>query len=302
MNLAHYPQQISSSNTRTTTFAIQELLNLTSTDFATARAYADHQAYTAYLSRSSLFPSYQHSTGPFINQDASITSAHHSHSNFFQQFLPTNTNTLLESLQDNLDGDIQIINNGNANDGINVKCNTNGMNSNVINKKKQCKRRHRTTFTSHQVDELEKAFKDVHYPDIFARELLAVKTDLSEDRIQWRKTEKTWGKATVMAEYGLYGAMVRHSLPLPDTIVKSAKDGIDTSCAPWLLGMHRKSLEAAEQLKNMVKDDDDDDDDDDNCSSTHSRKSPIQIAETMKSESIATLRAKAQEHNAKRQQ
>ena len=121
---------------------------------------------------------------------------------------------------------------------------------------------------------------------------------------QWRKTEKTWGKATVMAEYGLYGAMVRHSLPLPDTIVKTAKDGIETSCAPWLLGMHRKSLEAAEQLKNMVKyngghEDDDDDDGDDDCSSTHSRKSSAHITETIKSESIAALRAKAQEHNAK---
>ena len=120
-----------------------------------------------------------------------------------------------------------------------------------------------------------------------------------------------------MAEYGLYGAMVRHSLPLPDTIVKSAKDGIDSSCAPWLLGMHRKSLEAAEQLKKMVKDDgeeddeegahDDDDDDDDDCSSTHSRKSPrllpgsthIDMTETMRSESIAALRAKAQEHSAR---
>ncbi len=39
-----------------------------------------------------------------------------------------------------------------------------------------------------------------------------------------------------MAEYGLYGAMVRHSLPLPETIVKSADEGIDGSCAPWLLG------------------------------------------------------------------
>jgi homeobox protein 2 len=126
--------------------------------------------------------------------------------------------------------------------------------------------------------------------------------------LQWRKTEKTWGKATVMAEYGLYGAMVRHSLPLPDTIVKSAKDG-----------MHRKSLEAAEQLKKMVKDDgeeedgdgthehDDDDDDDDDCSSTHSRKSPrllsgsthVDLTETMRSESIAILRAKAQEHSAR---
>lgn len=42
----------------------------------------------------------------------------------------------------------------------------------------------RTIFTSHQVEELEKAFKDAHYPDVFARELLAVKTDLPEDRIQ----------------------------------------------------------------------------------------------------------------------
>jgi len=37
-----------------------------------------------------------------------------------------------------------------------------------------------------------------------------------------------------MAEYGLYGAMVRHSLPLPDTILKSAKE--NDGVAPWLLG------------------------------------------------------------------
>uniref|UniRef100_A0A182N2A3 Kelch-like protein diablo n=1 Tax=Anopheles dirus TaxID=7168 RepID=A0A182N2A3_9DIPT len=40
-----------------------------------------------------------------------------------------------------------------------------------------------------------------------------------------------------MAEYGLYGAMVRHSLPLPETILKSAKE--NETVAPWLLGMHR---------------------------------------------------------------
>ncbi|KAB7496458.1 Homeobox protein ceh-10, partial [Armadillidium nasatum] len=51
-----------------------------------------------------------------------------------------------------------------------------------------------------------------------------------------------------MAEYGLYGAMVRHSLPLPETIVKSVESG-DECPAPWLLGMHRKSLEAAQQLQ-----------------------------------------------------
>lgn len=42
-----------------------------------------------------------------------------------------------------------------------------------------------------------------------------------------------------MAEYGLYGAMVRHSLPLPESILKSNRDSEEeNSCAPWLLGKY----------------------------------------------------------------
>ena len=42
----------------------------------------------------------------------------------------------------------------------------------------------RTIFTSYQLEELEKAFKDAQYPDVYQREMLSLKTDLPEDRIQ----------------------------------------------------------------------------------------------------------------------
>uniref|UniRef100_A0A8R1IJH3 CVC domain-containing protein n=1 Tax=Caenorhabditis japonica TaxID=281687 RepID=A0A8R1IJH3_CAEJA len=67
-----------------------------------------------------------------------------------------------------------------------------------------------------------------------------------------------------MAEYGLYGAMVRHSLPLPETITKSAEAADpQQSAAPWLLGMHKKSMEAAAHLESVEKCDMSDSDDED---------------------------------------